>query len=181
MLRIKINLKKCFFILFLKFFSGTNLVHFLPKGPNHCHSTGYLKIDATHLYDKHKAIIWNIFCKKKCILLGCRHQINVFLNCYWISFQDRQSFFEFLVSVINYFYINGLNLFWNSFEWFLSSNKLWREIFFLSCPRHCDQGLIVVIVYNFQIWNKKEHNIIISRIMSGHMGPMYILPSRLGL
>ena len=45
---------------------------------------------------------------------------------------------------------------------------------FLSCPRHCDQGLIVVIVYYFQIWNKKEHNIIISRVIESHMSPMYI-------
>ena len=33
--------------------------------------------------------------------------------------------------------------------------------------------LIVVIVYNFQTWNKKEH-IISSRVISSHMGPMYI-------
>ena len=45
---------------------------------------------------------------------------------------------------------------------------------FLSCPRHFDQGLIVVIVYDFQIWNKREHNIIIIRVIIYHMGPMYI-------
>ena len=45
---------------------------------------------------------------------------------------------------------------------------------FLCCPRNRDQGVIVVIVYCFQIWNKKEHNIIISRIISSHMGSMYI-------
>ena len=28
-------------------------------------------------------------------------------------------------------------------------------------PRHCDRGLIVDIVYFFQIWNQKELNIII--------------------
>ena len=32
----------------------------------------------------------------------------------------------------------------------------------------------MVIVYYFLIWNKKEHNIIISRIINSHMGPMYI-------
>ena len=37
-----------------------------------------------------------------------------------------------------------------------------------------DWGLIVVIVYYFQIWSKKEHNIIISRVINSHMGPMYI-------
>ena len=45
---------------------------------------------------------------------------------------------------------------------------------FLSCPKHCNQGLIVVIIYYFQIWNKKEHNIIINRVISSHMGSMYI-------
>ena len=39
---------------------------------------------------------------------------------------------------------------------------------------HWEQGLIVVIVYYFQIWNKKGHNVIISRIISSHMGPIYI-------
>ena len=29
------------------------------------------------------------------------------------------------------------------------------------------------MVFYFQIWNKKEHNIIISRVISSHMGPMY--------
>ena len=55
----------------------------------------------------------------------------------------------------------------------LSPNK-WRKIFFISCERHCDQWLIVVLIYYFQIWNKKEHNIIISIVISSHMGPMYI-------
>ena len=52
----------------------------------------------------------------------------------------------------------------------LSPNKQWHKIFFLSSPRHCNLELIVVVVYYFQIENKKEH-IIISRII---MGPMYI-------
>ena len=40
---------------------------------------------------------------------------------------------------------------------------------------HFDQRLIVFIVYYFQIRNKKEHNIIISsRLISNHMGPMYL-------
>ena len=56
----------------------------------------------------------------------------------------------------------------------LSPNKKWRKIFFLSGPSHCDRGLIVVIVYYFQTLNKKEHNIIISRVISSQMGPMYI-------
>ena len=49
---------------------------------------------------------------------------------------------------------------------------------FLTCPRHCDRGLIDVMVYYFQIyfqiWNKKEYNVIIIRVISSHMGPMSI-------
>ena len=37
-----------------------------------------------------------------------------------------------------------------------------RQNIFLSCTRHCDRVLKVAIVYYFRIWNKKEHNIIIS-------------------
>ena len=40
-----------------------------------------------------------------------------------------QSFFEFLLSVINHYHINGLHLFWDSLEWFFSLNKEWRNIF----------------------------------------------------
>ena len=29
----------------------------------------------------------------------------------------------------------------------LSPNKLWRKIFYLSCPKHCDEGLIFVIAW----------------------------------
>ena len=55
----------------------------------------------------------------------------------------------------------------------LSPNKKWRKIFSLSCPRHCDWGLTVVVVYQFQIWNKKQH-IIFRRVISRHIGLMYI-------
>ena len=60
---------------------------------------------------------------------------------------------------------------WDDFCLQISSDA---KYFFFSCPRHCDQGLIVVIVYYFQIWNKKKHNIIISWVISSHIGPMYI-------
>ena len=95
-------------------------------------------------------------------------------NCYYISFQDMQSFFQFLVSVIKYYHINGLHLFWDCFQWFCLQISRGAKYFFLSCPRQIDQGLIVVRVYHFQMWNKKEHNIIISRVINSHMGPMYI-------
>ena len=78
-----------------------------------------------------------------------------FFNCYYISFQDMQLFFEFLASVMNHYHTNGLHLFLD-FWMILSANKLWRKIFFLSCPRHCYRELIVVIAYYFQIWNQKK-------------------------
>ena len=55
----------------------------------------------------------------------------------------------------------------------LSPNKL-GCIFSISFPLYCFRGLIVVIVYFFQIWNKKEHNIIRSRVISSHTRLMYI-------
>ena len=45
------------------------------------------------------------------------------------------------------------------------------KYFFLSFPRHWDRGLIVVILYYFQIY-EKEHNII-CRVINNHMSPMY--------
>ena len=36
------------------------------------------------------------------------------------------------------------------------------KYFFLSCPRICDRGLIVVIVYYLQIWNKKKNTTLLS-------------------
>ena len=47
------------------------------------------------------------------------------------------------------------------------------KIFFLSCLRHCDRKLIVGTVYCFQIWNKKELNII-SRDTSSHIDLIFI-------
>ena len=38
----------------------------------------------------------------------------------------------------------------------LSLNTLWYQICFFSCSRHCDCGLIFVIVYYSQILNKKR-------------------------
>ena len=55
----------------------------------------------------------------------------------------------------------------------LPPNEQWRKIFLLSFARHCDWGLIVVMIYYFQIWNKQEHIIIISKVISSHMGLMY--------
>ena len=57
--------------------------------------------------------------------------------------------------------------FLHSYEWFSLQKSSDAKYIFLSCPRHSDRGLIVVIVYYFQIWNKKEHNIINSRWLVG--------------
>ena len=107
-----------------------------------------------------------------------RHQINVFLFFFKLllcQLPGYAIFFEPLVSVINHYHINGLHLFWDNFEWFCLQINSDTKYFFLSCPRHCDQGLLVVSrVYYFQIWNKKEH-LIISRVISSHMGPMDIV------
>ena len=79
-----------------------------------------------------------------------------------------QSFFEFLVSVIDHYHINGLHLFWDSFEWFClqkSNDAKYLFLFFLSNAL----WLIVVIVYYFQFWKTKKSNKIISRVISSHM------------
>ena len=78
------------------------------------------------------------------------------MGCYYISFQDMQSFF--LVSCLSN---KLLSYKWaasilRQFSMILSPNKSRRKIFFLSCPRHCERGLIILIVYYFQIWNKKR-------------------------
>ena len=55
---------------------------------------------------------------------------------------------------------------------FVSKFVVTQNIFLLSL-RNFDQELIIFMVY-FQIWNKKERKIIISRDISGHMGPIDI-------
>ena len=62
---------------------------------------------------------------------------------------------RFLVSVINCYHINGLGLFWDSFEWFCVQIISDTKYISLSCPRNCNWRLIVVKIYYFQIWNKK--------------------------
>ena len=62
-------------------------------------------------------VIWNTSSKKNSSLEQESSNQCVF-NCYYISFQDMQSFFYFLVSVINHYCIYRLHVFWDSFEWF---------------------------------------------------------------
>ena len=47
-------------------------------------------------------VIWKMPCKNTSFGLEISNQF--FLNCY-ISFQDMQSFFEFLFSVINHYHV----------------------------------------------------------------------------
>ena len=85
-----------------------------------------------------------------------------------------QSFFEFLVSVISHCHINALHLSLNRFEWFCFQINSDAKYVLLFWPKICDQGLILVIVYCFQIGNEKERNFIISWVISRYMGPIYI-------
>ena len=117
------------------------------------------------------AVIWNMSCKNESFEQDTLNQCFFKLLLYQLP--GHAIFFYFLVSVINHYHINGLHLFSDSFEWFCLQIRSDAKYFFLLCPRHCDQGLIVVILYYFQIWNKKECYIIIRRVISRHMGPMY--------
>ena len=76
------------------------------------------------------------------------HQINVFFLLFY-QLPGTAVFFEFLVTVINCYHINGLLLFRDSFEWFCVQINSDAKYLFLSCPKPCDLGLIVVIVYYF--------------------------------
>ena len=105
-----------------------------------------------------------------------RHQINVvfFFYCYYISFQDRQYFLSFLSQQWIIIILKGciyLETVLSDFFLQISRTNI-LQIFFFSCPRHCDRGLIVVKVCYVQIWNKNRRNI--SRVVSSHMGPIYI-------
>ena len=57
---------------------------------------------------------------------------------------------------------------------FVSKQNTDAKYLSLSCPTHCDQGLIIIIVYYFSIRNKKEHTIISGRVVSSYISPMNI-------
>ena len=111
-----------------------------------------------------------------------------------------QSFFEFLVSAINHYHINGLHVFWISFEWFcLQINTDTKYCSFLikdivieviykalcfdvaqgrmnGAPNETRLWLRLNSCYSILFSNlkQKEHNIIICSGFSCHMDPMYI-------
>ena len=111
---------------------------------------------------------------KKCILWARNIKSMFFLNYFYISFQDMKSFSVFPELVINHYHINGLHLFWDSFEWFSLQINCDAKYFFLLSKAFGLRIIIVVTAYYFQIWNKKEHNIISCRLISSHTDPMYI-------
>ena len=116
-------------------------------------------------------VILNTSCKNASFALDIKSVF--FFHCYYISFQDMPYFLELLVSIINRYHINELHLFWKSFEWFCVqissdaksfsslSKALWSRINSCYCIL-------------FQIWNIKEHNIIVIRVINSLMGPMYL-------
>ena len=62
-------------------------------------------------------VIWNTTCTK-CIFWTGEIKSMFIFKCYCVSFQDMQSFLEFLVSVVNHYNINGLHLFSDRSKWF---------------------------------------------------------------
>ena len=119
------------------------------------------------------AVIWNKSCKKK-------NAYNFGLFCFVfliviISASRTCNFFFFLVSGLSY---KSLSYWWVApVLGHLETNHSKLSILFVSCSSHYDRGLIVVIVYYFQIWNLKEHIIISSRVINSPMGPIYIKTS----
>ncbi len=93
-----------------------------------------------------------------------------FFIFYYTSLQDMQFFKSFCRSNKSLSYFVYFETVLNEFV----SKLEVIQIFFLCCPRHFDRGLIVVIGYYFQIWNEKVHKIIICRVTSGRMGPIFI-------
>ena len=107
--------------------------------------------------------------------LETSNQCCCFFNCYYISFQDTQSyFFEFLVSVINHFHINGSRLFCDSFEWILSLYKYLRKIFFSFLSKVLRSRINCCYKILFSNLKQKDHDIIISWVLNIHMILLYI-------
>ena len=118
------------------------------------------------------AFIWNTSRKNASFEPGTLNQCCYFFNCHYISFQDMQSFFEFLVSVINHYHINCINFVTILKDFVvqifpLISKALWSKI------NNCYSILLSNLT-------QKKH-IIISRFISNHMDPMYIETPRLSL
>ena len=115
-----------FWVRLTSFFNKTHIFDVFLKKKHSLflgNNTECLKIDATHWYDSDlllRQAQWLSFgtCPVKNASFELETSNECFFNCCYINFQDTQSFFEFLVSVTNHFHINGLHLFWDSFEWF---------------------------------------------------------------
>ena len=59
-----------------------------------------------------------------------------------------------------------MHQFWDNFDWFCLKISSDAKYFFLSYSRQCDQGLIVVIVFYFQIWNKKPTILLLIELLA---------------
>ena len=131
---------------------------------NNILNTVRLKIDVTHLYDYD--------------LLRRQAQRQSFGTCpvkknaFFCSFQDIQSFFEFLIPVIKHYHINELDIFCDSFKWFCLQINCEAKYFHL-LSKALWLRINSFIEYYFQIWNEREH-IIIRRVMGSLIGPMDI-------
>ena len=97
-----------------------------------------------------------------------------FLNCYYISFYNIH-FLEFLVSVIYHHDINWVTSILRQFWIILSPDEEWRKIFFLLLPEEVWSKMKSCYSILFSNLNlKKDHNIIIIRVISIYLGPMHI-------
>ena len=107
--------------------------------------------------------------------LNERLKINILFNWNYISFQ-KIKFKKKLdtVSVINHYHIDGLHLFWDRFESFCFQIRSDTDYF-----SSLAQGIVItdsscnsMLFSNLK--EKKVHYIIISRVITSHIGPMCV-------
>ena len=79
-----------------------------------------------------------------------------------------QSYFEFLVSAINHYHINGLHLFSDNFEWFCLQTSSDAKYFLLSCASRINS---CYTIFKFETEKKTK---LLWVIISSHMGSIYI-------
>ena len=87
------------------------------------------------------AVIWNMCSNKYILWVELRSSVfeletsNLqFFHCYHISFQEMYIVGEFLVWVINYYHVNGFQLYWDTlYIWprkaqFTAAGKAWKAM-----------------------------------------------------
>ena len=110
------------------------------------------------------AIIWNMSCKNGSFELEISRQ-GFFLI---VIISASRTYYLFFVSCLSNKSLYQWFVLFREFEWFCLQINCDPNNF-LSRPRHRDPGLVVVVVYYIQIWNKLEHNNI-----SSHTSLIYI-------